>query len=114
MNVKRWLSDFPGQNGGTVTALFLILMTGLVVVVKLALGHPFPANYESWFLVLVALAGVNVAGMGIKRVTDYGYKAAGTSAVTVEAPSSVTVQTAAPPAAAPVVGWKDGSDEGAI
>ena len=98
MNLKSALADFPTQNGGTVTALVLILLTGFIVCAKLALGQPFPDGYDGWLTLLGALAGVNVVGMVGKRFTDIGYKQAGTSPVTVEAPSSVTV-TAAPVAA---------------
>lgn len=97
--LKTWLQDFPGQNGGVVTALVLILITGLVVVVRLAAGARFPDGYDTWIWALIALAGVNVVGMVGKRFTDIGYKQAGTPAITVEAPSTVTVTPAAPAAA---------------
>jgi hypothetical protein len=95
--LKKWLADFPGQNGAVVVALFLILITGLVVVVKLALGQNFPENYDSWLVLLASLAGINVVGMIGKRATDFNYKAAGTSPVNVEAPSTVTVTQAGAP-----------------
>lgn len=103
IGLKGWLQDFPGQNGGVVTALLLILITGLVVIVRLALGLVFPDGYDTWIWALIALAGVNVVGMVGKRFTDINYKQAGTSPVNVEGPStvSVTAQPAAP-AAAPV------------
>ncbi len=110
MGLKSALADFPTQNGGTVTALVLILLTGFIVCAKLALGQPFPDGYDGWLTLLGALAGVNVVGMVGKRFTDIGYKQAGTSPVTVEAPSSVTVTgvgaapvPAAPPSAIPAL-----------
>lgn len=96
IGLKGWLQDFPGQNGGVVTALLLILITGLVVIVRLAIGKVFPDGYDTWIWALIALAGVNVVGMVGKRFTDINYKQAGTSAVTVEAPSTVSVTAAAP------------------
>lgn len=95
--MKKWLSDFPTHNGAVVTALVLILGTGLTVIGKLILGQVFPDGYDTWIWALVALAGVNVAGMIGKRATDREYKAAGTSPVS--APNSqVNVEVAATPA----------------
>jgi hypothetical protein len=93
--MKAWLIDFPGTNAGHAAAILLILVTGLTVVVRLALGLPFPDGYGEWIWALVALAGVNVAGMGIKRLTDTSYKAAGTSPVTIDAPAVTTITTTA-------------------
>jgi hypothetical protein len=96
--MKTWLQDFPTQNAASATALLLILVTGTVVVIKLALGQIFPDGYDTWIWAMVALAGVNVAGMVGKRFTDIEYKRAGTSPVNVEAPSNVNVnQTANAP-----------------
>jgi hypothetical protein len=102
--LKAWLQDFPGQNGATATALVLIFVTGLTVVGKLILGQPFPDGYDTWIWALIALAGVNVAGMVGKRATDIEYRKAGTSPVSVDnATVTATVSTAQPaPAAAPV------------
>lgn len=98
--LKGWLEDFPGQNATVASALLLFLLTGLVVIALLALERPFPAGYEAWFVTLATFAGIATGGMGIKRLTDFRYKAAGTSPVTVEAPSTVTVtNTGAAPAA---------------
>lgn len=99
IGLKGWLQDFPGQNGGVVTALLLIIITGLVVIVRLALGLVFPDGYDTWIWALIALAGVNVVGMVGKRFTDINYKQAGTSPVNVEGPSTVSV-TAQPAARA--------------
>jgi hypothetical protein len=100
--LKGWLADFPGQNGGVVTALVLIFGTGVNVNVRFARGLPFPDGYEPFLWVLLALAGVNVVGMVGKRYTDIGYKQAGQPTVTAEGPSTVNVTAAAP--AAGVVG----------
>jgi hypothetical protein len=71
--LKAFLSDFPNQNGGVVTALFLILTTGIIVAVRLALGLPFPDGYETWLIFLGSLAGITTAGMIGKRATDIEY-----------------------------------------
>jgi hypothetical protein len=93
--LKNLLADpFPGQNAGVAVALLLILLTGLVVVVRLALGLIFPDGYDSWLILIGTLAGIYTGGMGLKRVTDVEYKKAGQtvpSPVTVQAPSTVTV-----------------------
>ena len=96
MWLKSFLSDFPNQNGTVVTALCLILPFGLIVCGRLALGLPFPDNYDTWIWALVALAGVTTAGMGIKRATDIGYVTAKNTGppVNVAAPSTVTVTPA--------------------
>lgn len=98
--MKAWLSDFPGHNASVAIALALIGLTGLIVCLRLGLGLVFPDGYDGWLMLLGALAGVNVAGLGIKRATDFRYKAAGTAAVNVEGPSNVTVETS-PKAAKP-------------
>jgi hypothetical protein len=95
--MNKWLSEFPGTNAGHAAAIVLILLTGVIVAGRLALGLPFPDGYGEWLLFVATLAGVSTAGMGIKRVTDIDYKKAGASALTVEGPSTVNV--AAPPAA---------------
>lgn len=76
--IKKWLEDFPTHNGMVVVALLMIIETGLIVDIRLALGMPFPTGYEWWGYTLLGLAGVNVAGLGIKRATDFRFKAAGT------------------------------------
>jgi hypothetical protein len=92
--IKDFMTDFPTQGGGVVVALTLIFFTGLVVIVRLALGVEFPDGYETWIWALIALAGVTTAGMIGKRATDFRYKEAGRSPspVTVQAPSTVTVE----------------------
>lgn len=89
--LKTFMADFPTQGGGVVVGLTLIFFTGLVVIVRLALGAKFPDNYETWIWALVALAGVTTAGMVGKRATDIRYKQAGSPKVNVEAPSVVKV-----------------------
>ena len=112
--LKSFLSDFPNQNGTVVTALILILLTGLVVVVRLAFGRTFPENYDTWIWALVALAGVNVVGMVGKRATDISYVAAKNTgpAVNVAAPSTVTV-TPVQADVAPAVLTKEDADRAA-
>lgn len=103
--IKSYLADFPSHNASTALALILIFETGLVVLIRLALGLVFPDNYETWTWALVALAGVNVAGLGVKRFTDDKYvaaKAAGKAmgdtgqfpAVNVEGNATVNTQPA--------------------
>lgn len=92
--LKNFLQDFPGTNATVAAAIVLVLLTGLIVCAKLALGQPFPSGYDTWIWALVALCGVNVAGVVGKRLTDVEYKKAGTSPVTVGGPSTVTVATA--------------------
>jgi len=95
MNLKAFLSDFPNQNGATVTGLLLILVTGAVVVVRLAMGQPFPDGYDSWLLFLGTLAGVSMVGMIGKRATDIDLakaKASAPAAVTIEAGANVTME----------------------
>lgn len=96
--LKKFLSDFPGHNGTVVTALLWINLTALIVCVRLALGAKFPEGYDTWLWILVTLAGVNAAGLGVKRLTDFRYKQAGTSPVNIEAPSNVKVETTNDPA----------------
>ncbi len=82
--LKGWLQDFPSHNGSVVAALTLILLTGFVVLVKLAIGHIFPDGYDTWIWMLAALAGINVGGMIGKRATDTEYVTAKASQVKVE------------------------------
>lgn len=74
--IKLYLADFPSHNAATALSLLLIFETGLVVVIRLALGLIFPSNYDTWIWALVGLAGVNVAGLIGKRATDDKYVAA--------------------------------------
>lgn len=92
--LKIFLADFPNQNGAVVAAIILILLTGLTVVIRLALGLVFPDGYDTWIWALVGLAGVNVLGMVGKRATDINYINAKSAQpqITVEAPSTVKVE----------------------
>lgn len=89
--VKTYLSDFPSQNAATGLSLILIFETGLVVLIRLALGLIFPDGYDTWVYALVGLAGVNVAGLSVKRLTDTGYVAAKAAGKAQSGPS-VTVE----------------------
>lgn len=110
--IKSFLNDFPTTNGRVVATICLIVVTGLVVCVRLIRGADFPGGYDTWIWALVVLAGVDSAQVVGKRLSDFRYKAAGTSPVTVEAPSNVTVTTeAAAPAAEPV---EDTAEDGAV
>jgi hypothetical protein len=116
---KEFCKDFPTQGGQVVVALFLILLTGMIVVVRLAIGKPFPVGYEDWLLFLGAAAGIANIGMIGKRATDrelHRIKAGGGPTVTVDTADNVTVepqpQPPAPPAvpppsstAAPIPSW---------
>ena len=55
--LKNALSDFPNQNATTATALLLIFVTGMTVNYKLLMSQPFPAGYDTFLWVLVALSG---------------------------------------------------------
>ena len=109
--MKKWLQDFPTQNATVVTALLLILLFGLVVVVRLGYGEPFPANYDNWIWALVALSGVSTAGMVGKRLSDVSYKAAGQPSVNVGGPSTVTVASAPTSAVPPKAGVQPSNPE---
>jgi len=80
-------------------ALFLILITGIVVDVRLIRGSDFPSGYDTWIWALIALAGVNVAGLTAIRATAVPYvaaKAAGASGPPqVSVAGDATVQTSA-------------------
>lgn len=100
--MKQWLQDFPSQNAASAAALLLILVTGMTVVGKLIAGQVFPDGYDTWIWALIALAGVNVAGMVGKRATDIEYKKAGTSSVSVDTANvTATVAASAPAQNAP-------------
>lgn len=94
--MKAWLADFPTHPATVVAALILVLLTGLVVDVRLALGFAFPDGYDTWCWVLVSLTGVaGAVGIG-RRLSDMDYAAVKAGAVqptqvNVAAPSSVTV-----------------------
>ena len=67
---KNFCKDFPTQGGQVVVALMLIVLTGSIIAIRLALGEPFPDGYGEWFLFLGALAGLANVGMIGKRATD--------------------------------------------
>lgn len=92
---KRFAQDFPTLGGSVVVALFHIFVIGLFIDARLVMGKDMPDGYGEWFLFLGALATGTFAAMIGKRLSDFRYKAAGTSPVTVEAPSNVTVTTEA-------------------
>lgn len=105
--MKRWLQDFPTHNGSVVLALCLIALTGLIVCVRLIRGANFPDGYDTWIWALIALAGVNAAGLGIKRATDASYKAAGTPTVETKGSTTVNVEAEATGPAKPVLTRED-------
>lgn len=98
MSLNSALKDFPGTSAGHATALVLILTFGLIADYRFARGLSFPDGYDAWLIFLATLAGLSTGGMIGKRLSDIGYKAAGTSPVTVEAPSNVTVTQQPAPA----------------
>jgi H+/Cl- antiporter ClcA len=94
--LKAFMQDYPTQGGGVVIAHILIFLTGLVVIVRLALGATFPAGYDAWLMFLGALAGIATGGMIGKRATDHELariKSHGPSQVSVASPSQVTVES---------------------
>lgn len=101
--IKAYLADFPSHNASTGLALILIGETAIVVLIRLALGLVFPDNYDTWIWALVGLAGVNVAGLGLKRFSDVDYmkekvraKQAGGSGVNVEGNANITTEQPVP------------------
>jgi hypothetical protein len=99
--LKRLSTDFPTQGGQVVVALALILMTGVIIAVRLAIGRPFPDGYENWLMFLGVLSGITNVGMIGKRATDRGLaaiKAGGGPAVAVESAGTVTVEQPTAPA----------------
>lgn len=92
--LTKLLDDFPWQRALTAVGVLLILLTGLVVVARLAIGADFPDGYDTWLYILVGLATASTAGMIGKRATDWKYAQMKASPqVNVEAPSDVTVET---------------------
>lgn len=75
--------------------LALIFELGQVVTWKLAKGHPFPQNYDTYIWALIVLAGANVAGIGVLRATSpalataKGEAAAKIAAATAPQPTQV-------------------------
>lgn len=98
--LKKYLADFPTHPATVAVALLLILLTGLVVVVRLAIGLEFPAGYDTWCWVLVSLTGVAGAiGIG-RRLSDMDYaavKAGAAPSVNMAGPSTVVLPSAVPP-----------------
>lgn len=101
--IKAYLADFPSHNASTGLALVLIGETAIVVLIRLALGLVFPDNYDTWIWALVGLAGVNVAGLGLKRFSDVEYmkekvkaKQAGSPSVTVQGDANITAEQPVP------------------
>ncbi len=111
--IKTYLSDFPSHNASTGLSLILIFETGLVVLIRLALGLIFPDGYETWIYALVGLAGVNVAGLIGKRATDDKYvqakamgKASAGPSVNVEGDATVTATATGEHSAIPQAGTR--------
>jgi hypothetical protein len=69
-----WLKKFPGHPAMIALTVVLILATGLIVLTHMALGHHMPDGYGDWYVFLGGLSGVNVAGIGVNRTTDYKYQ----------------------------------------
>ena len=96
--MPKWLDVFPTHNATVVAGIFVFVITGIVIAVKLALGQVFPEGYTPWITAIVAVAGVTTVGGIGKRLTDSAYVTAKNSGppapatnVTVEAPSKVEV-----------------------
>lgn len=75
-------------------ALTLIVLTGLIVDARLLFGHDFPSGYDTWIWALIALAGVNVAGMGVVRATGVPYVEAKAALKASGAPTIGNVENA--------------------
>lgn len=71
--LKNFLQDFPTHPATVATGLTLFLLTGLIVMVRLAMGRDFPTGYDSWIWALLAAIGVSTIGGIGKRMTDIGY-----------------------------------------
>lgn len=91
MSLRTTLQDWPLTNTGHAAAIFVFVLFGLVAIGRLIAGAVFPAGYDGFMALLGAALGFGTAGMVGKRLSDVEYKKAGTSPITVEAPSSVTV-----------------------
>jgi hypothetical protein len=72
--IKLFLQDFPTHSAQVATALILILGFGIVVLNKLVLGHDIPESFDAFMWGMIALAGVNVGSMAVKRFSDYRYR----------------------------------------
>lgn len=70
----NWITKFPLHPAMGLLGWFLILATGLTVIVHLILGHPMPDGYDGWFIFMGGVAGINVTAMGVRRTTDYEYQ----------------------------------------
>lgn len=92
---KTFAQDYPTLGATAVIGGFHIFVTGVIIEARLFLGKEMPDGYDFWLLFLGALATGTFAAMVGKRLSDFRYKQAGTSPVTVEAPSNVTVETQA-------------------
>lgn len=89
--IKTFLDHFPTQPATVVAAIVVFLLMGFAASIRLLLGKDFPDGYDAWIWAVLIAMGVG-AGYGIgKRLSHIDYKAAGTSPVNVEAPSTVTV-----------------------
>lgn len=114
--IKSYLSDFPSHNASTSLSLILIFETGLVVLIRLALGLIFPDGYDTWVYSLVGLAGVNVAGLIGKRATDDKYvaakatgKASSGPSLNIEGDATVTATATGEHSAMPQAGVRPSS-----
>lgn len=90
-----WLKKFPGHPAMIALTVLLIAVTGIVVLVHMAIGHKMPDGYGDWYVFLGGLSGVNVAGIGVNRTTDYKYqqiKAAAKPDVIAGGPTTVEVK----------------------
>lgn len=74
-SLNESLTGFPTHQASVATALVAILLTAVVVCVKIFVGEAFPDGYEGWFILIGSLAGINVAGLGVKRFSDRGREA---------------------------------------
>ena len=68
--LKNYLQDFPTHPATVATGLTLFFLTGIVVLVRLALSMDFPQGYDNWIWALLAAIGVSTIGGIGKRATD--------------------------------------------
>lgn len=90
-----WLKKFPGHPAMIALTVILILATGVIVLVHMALGHHMPDGYGDWYVFLGGLSGVNVAGIQVNRSTDYKammIKAQGKPDIVAGGPTTVEVK----------------------
>ncbi len=98
-----WVVKFAGHQWTSFVTVCLIVAIGIIVNVHLILGHDLPSGYEPYFLFVLALSGVNVAGMTLRRSTDYDALRikSGQPTTATSAPDAAITNAPVAPAGAP-------------